>query len=106
EAFWDWAPFARFIRRLATLGRVILLDLPGNGLSDPVSLSQLPTIEQYMDHVRAVMDDADSERAVLFATSMGSLLAIPYAATHPDRVSAMVLYGGFARYHRADGYAF
>ena len=106
EAFWDWAPFARIVRRLATLGRVILFDLPGNGLSDPVASSQLPTIEQWMDHVRVVMDAADSERAVLFTIAMGSLLGVPFAATHPDRVSALVLHGGFARFHRAEGYDF
>jgi class 3 adenylate cyclase/alpha-beta hydrolase superfamily lysophospholipase len=106
EAFWDWAPFARLIRRLATLGRVILFDLPGNGLSDPVSLDHLPGIEQWMDYVRVVMDAAGAERAVLFGQDGAGGLAIPFAATHPDRVSALVLCGSFARVHRADGYPF
>jgi class 3 adenylate cyclase/alpha-beta hydrolase superfamily lysophospholipase len=104
EAFWDWAPFARLIRRLATLGRVILFDLPGNGLSDPVSLGQLPTIEQWMDYVRVVMDAAGSDRAVVFAPEHGGTLGIPFVATHPDRVSALILYGTFARIHRSDDY--
>lgn len=106
EAFWDWAPFARLIRRLATLGRVILFDLPGNGLSDPVPLTQLPTIEQWTDHLGAVMDAAGSERAVLFAPEHGASLAIPFVATHPNRASALILYGAFARIHRADDYPF
>jgi class 3 adenylate cyclase len=106
EAFWDWAPFARTIRRLATLGRVISFDLPGNGLSDPVSLDQLPTIEQWMECVRVVMDAAGSERAVLFASGAAGGLAIPFAATHPDRVSGLVLQDSFARLRRADDYPF
>lgn len=106
EAWWDWAPFARLIRRLATLGRVILFDLPGNGLSDPLPLDQLPTIEQWMDYVRAVMDAAGSERAVLFAPEPGGSLAIPFVATHPNRASALILYGAFARIQRAQDYPF
>ena len=104
EAFWTWAPFARLIRRLATLGRVILLDLPGSGLSDPVSLNQLPTSDQWMDFVQAVMDAAGSERAVFFAPEHGGALAIPFVATHPDRAIALILFGAFARVHRGDGY--
>jgi pimeloyl-ACP methyl ester carboxylesterase len=104
DAFWDWAPFARLIRRLGTLGRVILFDLPGNGLSDPVSLDHLPGIEQWMDYVRVVMDAAGAERAVLYGADAAGGLAIPFAATHPDRVSALILCGGFARIHRAPDY--
>ena len=106
DAFWDWAPHARFVRRLATLGRVILFDLPGNGLSDPVSLSQLPTAEEWMDYVRLVMDAAGSERAVVFAAQHAGCLAIPFAATHPDRVAALILWGAFARVLQADEYEF
>jgi class 3 adenylate cyclase len=101
EAFWDWSPFGRLTRRLATLGRTILFDLPGNGLSDPVSLVELPGIEEWVDYVRVVLDAADCERAVLVASSMAGGLAIPFAATHPDRVSGLVLIGAFARMHRA-----
>ena len=106
EASWDWAPSARLMHRLATLGRVITFDLPGNGLSDPVSLNDLPGMEQWMDCVRVVMDAADSERAVLFCEGAGGGLAIPFAATHPDRVVALILCNTFARLHRADDYPF
>jgi class 3 adenylate cyclase len=106
EATWEWPSYGRLVHRLGRLGRVILFDLPGNGLSDPVSLSELPTIEQWMDHVRVVMDAADSERAVIFAQAAATGLAVPFAATHPDRVAALIVFSGFARVHRTDGYAF
>jgi class 3 adenylate cyclase/pimeloyl-ACP methyl ester carboxylesterase len=106
EAWADFPQLARLIHRLGTLGRTILFDLPGNGLSDPVSVEALPTIEEWMDDVRVVMDAAGSERAVLFAQNSAAGLAIPFAATHPDRVSALVLYGAFARIHEAEDYPF
>ena len=105
-AAWDWAPSARLHRRLRTFGRVILFDLPGQGLSDPVSLAELPGIEQWMDYVRVVMDAAGVERAALFVDGVAAGLAIPFAATHPDRVSALILYGACARIYAADGYPF
>jgi class 3 adenylate cyclase len=104
EAMWEWPPAARLIHRLATLGRVIVFDMPGSGLSDPVSLVELPTIEQWTDHVGAVLDAAGSERAVLFGSDAGACLALPFAATHPDRVSALILFGAYARFHRAPDY--
>lgn len=106
EATWEWPSYARLVHRLGRLGRVILFDLPGNGLSDPVSLSELPTIEQWMDYVRVVMDAAGSERAVLFAQAAATGLAVPFAATHPDRVAALVVFSGFARVHRTEDYPF
>lgn len=106
EAGWDWPPLAALVRRLGRLGRVILFDLPGNGLSDPVSLDSLPTTEQWMDYVRVVMDAAGSERAALFGQAAATGLAIPFAATHPDRVSALILYAAFARIHSAPDYPY
>ncbi|HVL33451.1 MAG TPA: adenylate/guanylate cyclase domain-containing protein [Actinomycetota bacterium] len=105
EAFWDWAPFARFIRRLRSFGRVILFDLPGNGLSDPVAVDNVPTIEQWMDHVRVVMDAVGSERAILVAEGAAGGLALPFAATHPDRTLGLILIGSFARLAADDDYA-
>ncbi len=106
EAVWELGPSARLLHRFGMLGRVILFDLPGSGLSDPVSLDDLPTIERWMDCVRVVMDAAGSERAVVFSDAAAAGLAIPFAATHPDRVSALILFGGFARIHSADDYPF
>ena len=65
EWFWKEPSFARFLTRLGTFARVILFDKRGTGLSDRVPVDQLPTLEQRMDDVRAVMDAVDSQRAVL-----------------------------------------
>jgi pimeloyl-ACP methyl ester carboxylesterase len=104
EETWQLPSMARFVHRLGRLARVILFDLPGCGLSDPVSLDELPTIEEWMDHVRVVLDAAGSERAVLFGTGAAAGVAVPFAATHPDRVAALVLHDAYARFHAAPDY--
>ena len=105
EIIWE-TPFARPLHRFARLGRLILFDPPGSGLSDPVSLDALPDLEQWTDHLRAVLDAAGSERAVLFAPNAAGCLATTFAATHPDRAEALVLYGAYARMHSAPDYPF
>ena len=95
ENAWEEPSFARFLHRLTSFCRLILLDRRGTGLSDPVATS--PTLEQRMDDVRAVMDSAGSERAALFGISEGGPMCILFAATYPNRTSALVLYGTFAR---------
>jgi class 3 adenylate cyclase/pimeloyl-ACP methyl ester carboxylesterase len=104
EETWAWPTYGRFVHRLGTLGRVILMDLPGCGLSDPVSLAELPSVEQWMDYVRVVMDAAGCDRAVLLGDGPATGLAVPLAATHPDRVAGLMLWGGFARIHRSETY--
>jgi pimeloyl-ACP methyl ester carboxylesterase/DNA-binding CsgD family transcriptional regulator len=94
EYFWK-GPFARFLQRLASFSRLILFDKRGTGLSDRVT--ELPTIEQRMDDVRAVMEAAGSERAALFGVSEGAPMCAVFAATYPERTTALVIYGGFAR---------
>ncbi|HEY8868939.1 MAG TPA: adenylate/guanylate cyclase domain-containing protein [Candidatus Limnocylindrales bacterium] len=91
EGRWDIPPFAHFLRRLAGVRRVISFDKYGIGLSDPVPSTQLPPLEEWMDDVRAVMDAAGSERAALVGQSDGGLMAAMFAASHPDRVEALVL---------------
>ncbi len=98
ELAWEWPPLARFRHRLASFSRLTLLDKRGTGLSDRVSLAELPTLEQRMDDVRAVMDAAGSERAALFGISEGGSMASLFAATYPERTSALVLYAAFARH--------
>src|SRR5262245_11138022 len=78
--FWEWPECAYFLRRLASLGRLILFDKRGTGLSDRVPSSELPTLEQRMDDVRAVMDAAGSERAALLGISEGGPLQIMFTA--------------------------
>ena len=84
-----------FLRRLASFSRLIMLDRRGTGLSDRVA--KLPSIEQRMDEVRAVMDAAGSERAILFGVSEGGPMCICFAATYPERTAGLLLYGAFAR---------
>src|SRR5437762_4762581 len=81
EAMWEEPAHARLLGRLASFSRLILFDKRGTGLSDPVPLDRLPTLEQRMDDVRAVMDAAESKRAVLFGSSEGGLMSVLFAAT-------------------------
>jgi len=102
EYAWEEPSFSHFLRRLASFSRLILLDRRGTGLSDRVH--ELPTLEQRMDDVRAVMDAAGSERAALFGISEGGPMSLMFAATYPSRTSALVLYGTFARMLRSSDY--
>ena len=91
EYTWENSSFSRFLQRLASFSRLILLDRRGTGLSDRVA--ELPTLEERMDDVRAVMDAVGSERAALFGISEGGPMCMLFAATYPERTSALVLYG-------------
>ena len=102
EYAWDEPRFARFLHRLASFARLILFDKRGTGLSDRVVA--LPTLEQRMDDVRAVMDAVGSGRAVVFGVSEGGPMSALFAATYPDRASALVLYGARARWCWAPDY--
>jgi class 3 adenylate cyclase len=93
---------ARWLRRLATFGRVIMWDKRGTGLSERVPVDRLPTLEERMDDLRVVMDAAGSERAVALGISEGASLSAVFAATHPDRVQSLIMVGGFARVLRDD----
>src|SRR5262245_23926370 len=102
EYRWENPDYARFLRRLASFSRLILFDKRGTGLSDrDVGLS---TLEQRVDDIRAVMDAAGSEKAALFGTSEGGLMSAMFAAIHPERSSALVLYGSYARESWAPDY--
>jgi len=96
EESWEQPALAAFLHRLASFSRLILFDKRGTGLSDPVSISALPTLEERMDDVRAVMDALGSESAALVGYSEGVSLAITFAASHPSRTRALVLLSGFA----------
>lgn len=97
EAFWSEPHFARFLNRLATMARLILFDKRGTGLSDAVPVSQLPSLDERLDDVRAVMDAAGSERAVLLGVSEGGPLCTLFAATYPEKTEALVTIGSYAR---------
>ena len=102
ELVWEVPTYARFLKRIASFSRLIILDRRGTGLSDPVD--RLPTLEERMDDVNAVMDAARSERAVLFGISEGGPMCILFAATYPKKVSSLVLFGTFARYQYSPDY--
>jgi class 3 adenylate cyclase/alpha-beta hydrolase superfamily lysophospholipase len=95
---------ARWLQRLATFGRVIMWDKRGTGLSERMPADRLPTLEERMDDMRVVMDAAGSERAAAVGISEGASLSAVFAASHPDRVTSLVLIGGFARTLADDDY--
>jgi len=96
EVYWEEPHFARWLRRLASFARVITFDKRGTGLSDRVDV--LPTMDERMDDVRAVMDAAGSERAAIFGLSEGGSLSTLFAAHYPERCRALVLWGAFAKF--------
>jgi pimeloyl-ACP methyl ester carboxylesterase len=104
EVMWTEPTVAHVLSRLAGFSRLILFDKRGTGLSDRVSNDHLPTLEQRMDDVRAVMDAARSDRAALFGHSEGCSMSILFAATYPQRSTALALYGSFAKRSRSDDY--
>ncbi len=97
EYFWREPSFARFLMRLASFSRLILFDKRGTGLSDRVPIDQLPTLEQRMDDVRAVMDAVGSERAALCGVSEGGPMCSLFAATYPEKTLALVMIGTYAK---------
>jgi pimeloyl-ACP methyl ester carboxylesterase len=96
ELAWEEPMLARYLNRLARFSRLILFDKRGTGLSDRVPRSELPSLEERMDDVIAVLDAVGSERAAVMGHSEGGNLAVLYAATHPERVVALVTTGIFA----------
>ena len=97
DLMWQEPTHERFLRRLASFSRLILFDKRGTGLSDRVANDRLPTLEERMDDVRAVMDAAGSEQAALFGYSEGGNLSTLFAATYPGRTRALVTFGIFAK---------
>jgi class 3 adenylate cyclase len=95
EMLWDFPGAVRMIERITSFARLIVFDKRGGGMSDPVAGA--PILEERIDDVRAVMEAAGSERAVLLGVSEGVPMCLLLAATHPELVSALVLYGGMAR---------
>ena len=95
DVFWEEPRAAAFLQRLASFSRLILFDKRGTGLSDRVN--DMPTLEQRMDDVRAVMDAARSPQAALVGYSEGGPMCMLFAATHPERTAALIMFGAFAR---------
>jgi pimeloyl-ACP methyl ester carboxylesterase len=87
--------YTRFLRRLAKFSRVVTFDKRGQGLSD--RLADVPSLEERIDDVRAIMDAINSKRAALGGFSEGASMSVLFATAYPDRVSHLVLFGGLAR---------
>lgn len=97
ELAWELPGLAHGLRRLASFSRLILFDKRGTGMSDRVPNDQLPTLEQRMDDVRAVMDAVGSDRAAIFGASEGGNMSILFAATYPERTVALCTFGCFSK---------
>jgi len=95
EYFWQEPSMNRFLRRLSSFSRLILFDKRGTGLSD--KMANLPTLEQRMDDVRAVMDAVGSKKAALLGVSEGGPMSALFAATYPERTKALIMYGSYAK---------
>lgn len=97
ELMWEDLGWSAFFRRLASFSRLIVFDKRGTGLSDRVSVRDMPTLEQRMDDVRAVMDAVGSSRAFVLGVSEGGPMSVLFAASYPERTRGLVLYGSFPR---------
>jgi len=99
---WELPAMADFLERLASFSRLILFDKRGCGMSDRVH--PLPTLEQRMDDVRAVLDAVGSERATVFGISEGGVMSALFAATYPDRTAGLIINGSYASSLPRPGY--
>jgi pimeloyl-ACP methyl ester carboxylesterase len=97
ELAWEEPLLARFLERQAGFSRLILFDKRGTGMSDRVPTNQLPTLEQRMDDLVAVLDAVGSDQTALFGHSEGGNLAVLFAATYPERTRALMTTGIFAK---------
>ncbi|MFY9588931.1 MAG: adenylate/guanylate cyclase domain-containing protein [Actinomycetota bacterium] len=107
EMDWEIPEIRRWYEYVATFARIIRFDQPGTGVSDPISLDSPPTLEQWVDSARVVLDACESSEAVIAAGAIGSFgPAALFAATYPARASAFFSAEGFARLRWAEDYAF
>lgn len=105
ESMWDQPLLAEVLTRLTSFRRLICFDRRGTGISDPIPLGAAPILDDWLDDLRAVMDDAGSERTMLFGCSGGGPLCLLYAATFPDRVDSVALLNSYARMSRSPDFA-
>jgi len=104
EALWEEPRWVRYAERLASFSRLIVFDMRGVGLSDRGG--EPPFLELMVDDAGAVMDAAGSETAALFGASRAGVMAMLFAATHPERVRALVLYDTWAKNLRSDDHPY
>lgn len=101
---WAEPHAARWLHGFEDFCRLVLYDNRGVGLSDPVAAGAVPTMDEQVDDVRAIMDTVGVDRAVISGHLAGCAPALVFAASHPERVAALVLMGGYARLRRDDDY--
>ena len=106
DLMWDDPLLARGLRRLASFGRLIAVDLRGWGASSEVDLNSLPAMQAWTDDIGCVMDAAGARQSALFGSAETCLPAMLFAATHPDRTRALVLNAPYARFVRTLDYPF
>jgi len=104
ELVWELPDWARQLRRLSAIGRLIMFDRRGTGLSDPVPLDRLPDLETQVADVCAVMDAAGCKQAAILGFHDGGLQALLLVASHPERCRALVLFNTAARLSPTEGY--
>jgi class 3 adenylate cyclase len=104
EVMWEHPGMARYLSRLGRFARVICFDKRGAGLSDPVAMGALPTLEHWMDDARVVLDAAGSKQAALIGDAEGGPMAMLFAATYPQRSRSLILVNTFARMLRERDY--
>jgi pimeloyl-ACP methyl ester carboxylesterase/DNA-binding CsgD family transcriptional regulator len=98
DVLWELPGYERLVRRLAAIGRIILFDKPGTGLSDRLDPSSLPDLDRRSEDILAVLNAAGSNNTVLLGSSDGAALAIRFAVNHPARARALILHGTFAKF--------
>ena len=104
EMWWDHPLLAKAFERFASFGRLILFDRRGTGMSDRPPADRFPSWEHFAEDLEAVLDAAASERAAIFAGFDGGPTAMAFAATHPERVSSLMLWNSYAKWYRSDDY--
>ena len=102
ELLWESPQLARFMRRLGAFARIVVFDKRGQGLSDRPA--DPPTLEESMDDLRAVLEAAACERPAILGISEGGPMSMLFAATYPERISSLILYGTYARMVRSDDF--
>lgn len=96
EVIPDLPSLQGWLEAMTSLGRLILIDQPGTGASDPITPDALPTLEQWGDTIKVVLDDLGSREAILLAVGGAFAPAALFTAAHPDRATALVVLEGFA----------
>ncbi|MES1158787.1 MAG: adenylate/guanylate cyclase domain-containing protein [Terricaulis silvestris] len=102
DIMWEDPNWREFMERVSAFARVLLFDKRGTGCSDRDV--GYPTLDDRMDDIRAVMDDAGIQRAAVFGSSEGGNMAMTFAAVHPERVTHLILFGCFAKRERSEDY--